>query len=66
MKAPYEVLKTVRVTEKGHGADGEEQPYQVVVDKHANKLDIQICRRAGVQGESGRREHDARARQAAS
>ena len=40
MKAPYEVIKTVRITEKGTALTEKNNQYQVVVDKHANKLDI--------------------------
>jgi len=40
MKAPYEVIKTLRVTEKGTDQQAKSNQYQVVVEKHANKLDI--------------------------
>jgi large subunit ribosomal protein L23 len=40
MKAPYEVIKTVRVTEKGTERLQKHNQYQLVVDKRANKLDI--------------------------
>ena len=40
MKDPYSVVKTVRVTEKGTAQTEQTNSYQVVVDKHANKLDI--------------------------
>lgn len=40
MKAPYDVIKTVRITEKGTAQTEKHNQYQVVVDKHANKLDI--------------------------
>ena len=40
MKNPYDVIKTVRVTEKGTTQTEKLNQYQVVVDKHANKLDI--------------------------
>ena len=43
MKAPYEVIKTVRVTEKGTAQSEKNNQYQVVVDKHANKLDIKYA-----------------------
>ena len=40
MKNPYDVIKTVRVTEKGTTQTEKHNRYQVVVEKHANKLDI--------------------------
>jgi large subunit ribosomal protein L23 len=40
MKDPYEVVKTVRVTEKGTLLGEKNNQYQVVVDKRANKVDI--------------------------
>jgi large subunit ribosomal protein L23 len=40
MKDPYTVVKTVRVTEKGTAQIEALNQYQVVVDKHANKLDV--------------------------
>jgi large subunit ribosomal protein L23 len=40
MKDPYQVVKTVRVTEKGTAQTASLNRYQVVVEKHANKLDI--------------------------
>ena len=40
MKDIYQVIKTIRVTEKGAVASEKFNQYQVVVDKHANKLDI--------------------------
>ena len=40
MKDPYAVVKTVRVTEKGTALGEKLNQYQLVVDKHANKLDI--------------------------
>ena len=40
MKDPYAVVKSVRVTEKGTMQTEKNNQYQVVVDKHANKLDI--------------------------
>ena len=40
MKEPYDVIKTVRVTEKGTALGEANNQYQVVVDRHANKLDI--------------------------
>lgn len=40
MKDPYDVIKTVRVTEKGTGMVEKLNQYQVVVDKHANKIEI--------------------------
>ena len=40
MKDPYKVVKTVRVTEKGTALSTTLNQYQVVVEKHANKLDI--------------------------
>lgn len=40
MKEPYDVIKTVRVTEKGTALGESNNQYQVVVDCHANKLDI--------------------------
>ncbi len=40
MKDPYDVIKTVRVTEKGTGLVEKANQYQVVVDKHANKIEI--------------------------
>ena len=43
MKAPYEVIKTVRITEKGTALTEKNNQYQVVVDKHANKLDIKYA-----------------------
>jgi large subunit ribosomal protein L23 len=43
MKAPYDVIKTVRVTEKGATQSEKNNQYQVVVDKHANKVDIKYA-----------------------
>ncbi|MEI6083308.1 MAG: 50S ribosomal protein L23 [Verrucomicrobiota bacterium] len=40
MKTPYEVIKTMRVTEKSADQLAKSNQYQVVVVKHANKLDI--------------------------
>lgn len=40
MKDPYTVVKMLRVTEKGTAQAAKDNQYQVVVEKHANKLDI--------------------------
>ena len=40
MKDPYTVVKTVRVTEKGSAQTEALNQYQVVVEKHANKIDV--------------------------
>jgi large subunit ribosomal protein L23 len=40
MKDPYQVIKTVRVTEKATALGEKNNQYQVVVDRHANKVDI--------------------------
>ena len=40
MKEPYTVIKTVRVTEKGTALTEKGNQYQLVVDKHVNKVDI--------------------------
>jgi large subunit ribosomal protein L23 len=40
MKDAYSVIKTVRMTEKGAAQTEKQNQYQLVVDKHANKLDI--------------------------
>ena len=40
MKEPLTVVKTIRVTEKGTGQGEKLNQYQVVVDKHANKVDV--------------------------
>lgn len=40
MKDIYQVIKTIRVTEKGAAATEKFNQYQVVVDRRANKLDI--------------------------
>ena len=40
MKDPFIVVKTVRVTEKGTALTEKNNQYQVVVDKHANKVEI--------------------------
>lgn len=40
MKNPFEVVKTVRITEKGAAQTEKSNQYQVVVEKSANKLDI--------------------------
>ena len=40
MKDPYTVVKTVRVTEKGTMQSEKLNQYQIVVDKHANKVDV--------------------------
>ena len=40
MKDPYSVVRTVRVTEKGTALSEKLNQYQLVVEKHANKLDI--------------------------
>jgi large subunit ribosomal protein L23 len=43
MKEPYEVIKTVRITEKSTALTEKNNQYQVVVDRHANKLDIKYA-----------------------
>ena len=40
MKNPYDVIKTVRITEKGAGQTEKYNQYQVVAHLSANKLDI--------------------------
>ena len=40
MKDPYTVVKTVRVTEKGSAQTEVLNQYQIVVEKHANKIDV--------------------------
>ena len=40
MKDPYAVVRTVRVTEKSTDQSEAFNQYQVVVDKHANKVDV--------------------------
>src|SRR5579862_6949895 len=40
MKDPYTVVKTVRVTEKNTAQIEKANQYQIVVDKHANKVDV--------------------------
>jgi large subunit ribosomal protein L23 len=40
MKDPYEVVRTVRVTEKSTAQTEALRQYQIVVDKHANKVDV--------------------------
>ena len=40
MKEPFTVVKTIRVTEKGTTQSEKLNQYQVVVEKHANKVDI--------------------------
>lgn len=40
MKNPFDVVKTVRVTEKGTLQSEKLNQYQVVVEKDANKVDI--------------------------
>jgi large subunit ribosomal protein L23 len=40
MKDPYQVVKTMRVTEKGAAQSAAVNSYQVVVDKRANKLEV--------------------------
>jgi len=40
MKSPYDVIKTVRVTEKGTALSEKNNQYQLVVDRRANKLDV--------------------------
>jgi len=40
MKDPYEVVRTVRVTEKSTAQTEAFRQYQIVVDKHANKVDV--------------------------
>ena len=40
MKDPYSVIKTVRVTEKGTRLTETGNQYQVVVEKHSNKVEI--------------------------
>jgi large subunit ribosomal protein L23 len=40
MKEPLTVVKTIRVTEKGTVQSEKLNQYQVVVDKHANKVDV--------------------------
>ena len=40
MKTAYEVIKTLRVTEKGSDQQAKLNQYQVVVQMHANKVDI--------------------------
>jgi len=43
MKDPYDVVKTVRVTEKGTMLNEKLNQYQLVVDKNANKLDVKYA-----------------------
>lgn len=43
MKDIYTVIKTVRVTEKGSAAAEKNNQYQLVVDKHANKVEIKYA-----------------------
>ena len=43
MKNPYDVIRTVRVTEKGTAQTEKNNQYQVVVDRHANKVDIKYA-----------------------
>jgi len=40
MKGPYAVVRTVRITEKSTDQTEALNQYQVVVDKHANKVDV--------------------------
>ena len=40
MRDPLLILKSVRVTEKGTAQTEALNQYQVVVDKHANKVDV--------------------------
>ncbi|MCG3149884.1 MAG: 50S ribosomal protein L23 [Verrucomicrobiae bacterium] len=40
MKTPFQVIKTLRVTEKATDQQNKSNQYQVVVEKHANKVDI--------------------------
>lgn len=40
MKEAYEVIKTVRVTEKGAMQGEKNNQYQLVVERHANKVEI--------------------------
>jgi large subunit ribosomal protein L23 len=40
MKDPLTVIKTLRVTEKGTAREAALNQYQLVVDKHANKIEI--------------------------
>jgi large subunit ribosomal protein L23 len=40
MKDQYQIIKTVRVTEKGTSLGEKANQYQVVVDRHANKIEI--------------------------
>ena len=40
MKEAYSVIKTVRVTEKSAMQGEKFNQYQLVVDRHANKVDI--------------------------
>ncbi len=43
MKAPYDVIKTVRLTEKGTDRLQKNNQYQLIVDKRANKVDIKYA-----------------------
>lgn len=43
MKDPFSVVKTFRVTEKGTMLSADNNQYQLVVDKRANKLDIKYA-----------------------
>ena len=43
MKDPYQVIKTVRVTEKATALGEKNNQYQLVVDRHANKVDIKYA-----------------------
>ena len=40
MKEAYDVIKTVRVTEKGTMQGEKFNQYQFIVERHANKVDI--------------------------
>ena len=58
MKDPYTVVKTVRVTEKGTAQTEALNQYQVVVDKHANKVDVkhaveQLFKKGAIKGRHG-------------
>jgi large subunit ribosomal protein L23 len=43
MKEPLSVIKTVRITEKGTALGEKANQYQLVVDRHANKVDIKYA-----------------------
>ena len=61
----FEIIRTVRLTEKGTRQGEKYNQYTVMADPRANKTQIRAGRAGLVQGQGGAGQHAERARQAA-